>query len=660
MNRTWVQEATESLFTMSLVLDRDFKILDSSARLQYHCPDAVEGQQLKDIFDIHRPRGIRDVKDIIANNKSLFLLIHHSGNFALRGQVICSAGEDSQWFIFLGSPWFSWITERSPETKLELVDFPRHDAQMDQSFYMATQHAMVQDLEKVNEALISANDAAESAKKIQSDFFAVMSHEMRTPLNGVISALNLIADSKRPAEKAQLLNVAHNSAKNLLSVINYVLDYSKLESDELAIEKERFDLHEVLSSVTDILHAKAAAASNELVTSIHPECPRHLTGDASKIQQVLINLASNAVKFTDNGRVEIRVNVTAQEDDDVMLCFEVEDTGIGIPEEQHARIFDAFWSSHSQTAKGEANTGLGLNICQRITTLLGGELSFRSKVGEGTCFVMTLPLKMDGNTLPRTSVAASSPEKFSGEVLLVDDNQTNLLVGSMMLERLGLAVRTASDGQEAVDLTAQVPFDLVLMDITMPEMDGETATRAIRARGSQTPIIALTAHIGDENRARYLSAGMQDVIHKPIDKGELLRALSAFLPEFDEPEAAAANDSPAVELLTESVLETLIDSIGQSNFSQAFELLQAETESRIQRIISCWVQRDVPSIAREAHTIKSSAASFGASALAQHMKLVEEASQQENIPLLVELVPQIEKLHEQTFEAFAAFNQKSE
>lgn len=644
-NVTWSE--MQRLFTMTFALDAQMSMHEISPQLSARCPAAVEDARFFDVFQVHRPQGVEEFTELVNNLDTLVLLITVDQKFALRGQLVQS---DDETLLFVGSPWLSWINNNNPELKLSLGEFPRHDPQMDAAFYESTQKAMFKDLQDANDELRLAKEDAENAQRIQSDFFAVMSHEMRTPLNGIITALALNRDSTSKREQQDLLNVAYTSANNLMSVINYVLDFSKLESGVLDVEEEEFDVHETISSIGDILHAKAKAKNLTLNIQVDAEVPRWVRGDGSKIRQILINLASNAVKFTAEGYVNIIVTSEYVDDSREQFIFIVEDSGQGIADEDEERIFDAFWTSANKAVSGEASTGLGLNICKRITALLGGNLTYSSVLGEGSRFVLDLELERIGEP-GSIEESTNLAQLFNGKVLLVDDNQANLFVGGLMLERMGLSVRTASDGAEAVNLVAESHFDLILMDITMPIMDGETASRTLRERGYEVPIIALTAHVGDDLLEKYRASGMQELVHKPINKAELIRCMSRYLvARSGEIELPETEDTGT--LLDEGVLSNLIDNIGKANFAAASALFEKEMDTRLHGINSAWVDRDLNALAREAHTLKSSAASFGVIEFANLMANLEAASRDENIPQLIELMPQLSGRFKASLQAY--------
>ncbi|MFT4821565.1 MAG: signal transduction histidine kinase/DNA-binding response OmpR family regulator [Candidatus Azotimanducaceae bacterium] len=643
------------LFTMTFVVDRSLTMTKISEALTHRCTKAVNGCRFSDVFHLHRPHGVRCFDEMKNNLDTLYLLIATDKKFALRGQMVLL--DNGETVMFLGSPWLPWVSENNPEVKFKLSEFPRHDPQMDAAFYEATQRSMLKDLEIVNDELRAAKEQSDKVYQVQADFFAVMNHEMRTPLNGIITSLSLSKDTISQKERDHLLKVADTSAEHLMSVINYVLDFSKLEAGELHVEDEEFNLHDTIHSIRDILLAKALASNISLEIELGSDVPMWVKGDGSKIRQVLLNLVGNAVKFCKTGSVITRIAVVHSMGARIGICFKVIDTGIGIPTEDQAKIFDAFWSSRDRAPSGDPNTGLGLNISQRLVALLGGVLAFKSEYGGGTTFDFTLELdSIDRSAFYDDAVDLS--QQFEGHVLLVDDNQSNLFVGRILLERMGLCVRTAADGAEAVELASEREFDLVFMDIAMPVMNGEIATRTLRERGIEVPVIALTAHVGKKWQDEYIQAGMQGSVYKPINKSKLLRILSQHL------ESKTSKTQLEVEMekstLDWNVVENLIRDIGQSNFSEARAIFKVELEVKVNMLKIAWDQRDFARIALESHALKSSSASFGAVDLSVQMSKIEAAALSRKESILVDLVLTLDCLVAEAGIAFTTFDENSD
>jgi two-component system, sensor histidine kinase len=371
--------------------------------------------------------------------------------------------------------------------------------------------------------LTAAKEAAEAANRAKSEFLANMSHEIRTPMNGVIGMIDLAIEAPSGAEHRGYLDTAKRSARSLLHLINDILDFSKIEANKLAIEQVPFDLRALLDEVLAPLRVRAARQGLRLSLAVADDVPGQVMGDPVRVRQVLVNLVANAIKFTERGAVSVSVARGAG----VTLRLEVSDTGIGIPADKQRLIFDAFSQADGSTTRRFGGTGLGLSITMRLVSLMQGTLALTSAPGQGSRFALELPLPA------APAAVAVRPGAATGEpwparpcrVLLAEDNAVNQLIARKMLERDGHAVAVVGNGAEAVAAFAGGVFDLVLMDVQMPEMDGLDATREIRAieavRGKRTPVVALTAHAMRGDRDRCLEAGMDGYVAKPIDRDEL-------------------------------------------------------------------------------------------------------------------------------------------
>jgi signal transduction histidine kinase/ActR/RegA family two-component response regulator len=386
--------------------------------------------------------------------------------------------------------------------------------------------------------LTVAKDAAEEANVMKSQFLANMSHEIRTPLNGVLGMALVMAMNPLTEAQKERLEVIQKSGANLLSVLNDLLDLSKIEAGRLELEQAPFDIEEVANGAYSTFTSIANAAGVSFALIIDPEAGGRWEGDSVRVRQVLYNLISNALKFTSEGQVEVRIGAVSSEDGK-RLAISVADTGIGISPEALPRLFEKFVQADNTMTRRFGGTGLGLTICRQIVELMGGMITVDSTLGEGTTVHVLLPLPWLGPTVRLPSPPAVSDVDESRElgleglrILAAEDNVTNQLVLKTILHSLGLEPVIVDNGQEAVDRWSQSPFDLILMDIQMPVLDGVAATREIRRREAEagagrTPIVALSANAMKHQVAEYLAAGMDAHLAKPIQIDRLYATLAA-------------------------------------------------------------------------------------------------------------------------------------
>lgn len=404
-------------------------------------------------------------------------------------------------------------------------------------------------LEQINARLIKATATAkemaveaERANTAKSQFLANMSHEIRTPMNAIIGFSEVLGEEPLAERQKEYVSMILDSGKNLLQLINDILDFSKIEAGRLKTEKIECDIRSLLANVESLMNPAAKHKQLELRIECADDVPNTIITDPVRLRQCLINLVGNAIKFTEQGYVKIGVRQIVKENKP-FVEFEIADTGIGIPAEKLNAVFNAFTQADGSTTRKYGGTGLGLAITKQLIGLMGGDISVESEPSKGSTFRLVVPVDTAGwQQSERTSFADAHISKddgrehqnnlqseFSGRVLVAEDSQTNQALMKLLLEKLGFVVTIAADGLEAIEAVKNQHFDLIFMDMQMPEMNGYTATKRLRALGIKTPIIAMTASIDEEDEKECAAAGCDVYVTKPIDRNRLIKIVSGYL-----------------------------------------------------------------------------------------------------------------------------------
>ena len=489
--------------------------------------------------------------------------------------------------------------------------------------------------------LAVAKEQAELANKAKSEFLANMSHEIRTPMNGIIGTASLMTGTKLTKKQKSYLDTIRSSSEALLQLINDILDFSKIEAGRLDFETLPFDLEILIEEVRSIMfvHVK----ENVELHVIWPEdTPQYVQGDPGRIRQILFNLISNAIKFTEEGSITISIEAREMYDEEQEFYISVADTGIGIPADKLVHIFDKFSQAEESTTRNFGGTGLGLAICSKLTEKMSGKIGVESTAGEGSTFWFTMRLPLSSaEDVEQSPIITEYEEKHfiqfdNTHILLVEDNPTNQMVATEILENYGCHVTPAGNGVEAVERASKQAFDLIFMDCQMPEMDGFEATAVIRAREdkkqlSATPIIAFTANAMKGDRDKCLTAGMDDYVSKPVKKERLAAILLKWLPEEKQMQQGSNKNKGN----DDSLPTTAANGIDEDIFAEAQELMGEKFTAMIEAYLENSAKQlrqteenfesgHASMIAKATHALKSSSAALGLTDISKHATEIEE------------------------------------
>lgn len=510
---------------------------------------------------------------------------------------------------------------------------------------------------KVEAELRTAQDAALIASKMKSRFLANVSHEVRTPLNGIIGMSDLLLMRSKDQESRRFAEVIHDSGQTLLKIVNEILDFSKIEAGRIEFEFSEFSLRELVGLTAELYSVKAQEKSLLLQTHFDDDLPEVVIGDSTRVAQVLRNLVSNSIKFTERGSVTVNVKLRFQAGSKAVIRFEVRDTGAGFPEDQKAHLFKPFNQLNNINGVKEPGTGLGLSISKELVERMGGLIDVSSSLDQGSNFWFEIPFKVSEQPIEFLKrKKEDSTFQHSGElapqrldlyqqnelplILVADDNSTNRIFAEALVKELGYRVHVVANGSEVLEVLERIPYDLILMDCQMPVMDGYEATRLIRtkeiAKGIHLPIIALTANATSEAREKCLMAGMDDFLSKPFERSDIAKILERWLNVRTKAivdwsklkDLESKTNASVVSKMKTSFIQTL---------SKCLDDLDDKNGSRSRLLLKRW-----------AHHLRSSCAILGATALQSFCEELERRcevmeEQEDTSPLSAEFIQAIQK-----------------
>ncbi|MCP4521653.1 MAG: PAS domain S-box protein [Cytophagales bacterium] len=495
-------------------------------------------------------------------------------------------------------------------------------------------------LKKASEELLQAKEIAEHSLKVKENFLANMSHEIRTPMNGLIGTIDLLQATHLSDEQTELVTTVKKSSGILMDILNDILDLSKLEAGKMELRRQPIILSGVLEKLHLLFEQRAKMKNIEFHYQTTDNIPQCILADETRLLQILSNIVSNSIKFTDTGKVSIHAELLEKVGDNVTLRFAVKDTGIGIAKEQTSLLFQNFSQLDNSLTKSYAGTGLGLSISKALVQLMNGEIGVESELGKGSTFWFTIQSKISYD-VPKTEEKTAfnfQQENFDTppKILLVDDNHVNRRVASMILEKVDCIIDTANNGQKAVDkvVEADGKYDLVLMDIQMPVMDGITATKLIRTKKLEhvPTIIAMTAYSLEEDKERFLNAGVDDYLPKPITAEMLINKVKKHYQcnSIGTISVGGNESTENTEILEQKVIQQLEEIGGKEMVEEILEDFITETSELLTECNQCLVDKDYQVVLSNLHTLKGLAGTVGVKQVAFWSLEIEQRLKKEN------------------------------